>query len=301
MSLALYWKKGAVWGQISGTVTDQTDLMTYLDANFFKQGGNSFASTAVIGTNDSSSLVFRTNGVDRWSIERNSGYMARGSGTQGFALQLFGSGAAAGMTFGDLFDPTTPYCFVGEYGGVDSDQIEIYGQKGAGVRAGVYGSTTPQVWVAQAGNVGVGTVSPSASAELDVVSTTRGFLPPRMTTVQRDAISAAAGLEIHNTTTTAHEVYDGTRWAQVPKMLVASASLNFPSTGAGAVSDLTVTVTGAALNDGVFIGAPNGSVTATASYFAWVSAANTVTVRFSPKATEDPASGTFRIFVIKNT
>lgn len=300
MSLALYWKKGAVWGQISGTVTDQTDLMTYLDANFFKQGGNSFASTAVIGTNDSSSLVFRTNGVDRWSIDRTSGYLSRGAGTQSFPLQLFGTGTATFITFGDLFDPNTPYCVIGEPNG-DTDQLIVYGQKGAGLRAGVYGSTTPQVFVAQNGNVGVGTTSPSASAELDVVSTTRGFLPPRMTTVQRDAISAAAGLEIHNTTTTAHEVYDGTRWAQVPKMLVASASLNFPSTGAGAVSDLTVTVTGAALNDGVFIGAPNGSVTATASYFAWVSAANTVTVRFSPKATEDPASGTFRIFVIKNT
>lgn len=301
MALALYWKKGAVWGQITGTLSAQTDLMNYLDSNFFKQNGNSFGGTAVLGTNDSSNLIFRTNGVDRWSIERNSGYMARGSGTQGFALQLFGSGAAAGMTFGDLFDPTTPYCFVGEYGGVDSDQIEIYGQKGAGVRAGVYGSTTPQVWVAQAGNVGVGTVSPNASAQLDVVSTSRGFAPPRMTTVQRDAIVPIAGLEVHNTTTTATEMHDGTRWTQMAKVLVASAVLNFPSTGASAVSDLTVNVPGAALNDGVVVGTPHGSVTATASYFGWVSSANTVTVRFSPKATEDPASGTFRILVFKNS
>jgi hypothetical protein len=41
-----------------------------------------------------------------------------------------------------------------------------------------------------------------ASAALEVVSTTRGLLPPRMTTTQRDAISSAAeGLVVFNTTT----------------------------------------------------------------------------------------------------
>jgi len=41
---------------------------------------------------------------------------------------------------------------------------------------------------------------PDASAMLDVKSTTQGFLPPRMTTTQRDAISSAAtGLIIYNT------------------------------------------------------------------------------------------------------
>ncbi len=51
------------------------------------------------------------------------------------------------------------------------------------------------------GNVGVGG-SPAASAALTVTSTTQGLLFPRMTEVQRDAISApAAGLVIYNTTT----------------------------------------------------------------------------------------------------
>jgi hypothetical protein len=48
------------------------------------------------------------------------------------------------------------------------------------------------------------------------------------------------------------------------------------------------------------IGVPNGSVTATSSYTAWVSAVDTVTIRYSPKATEDPASGTFKVTVNKN-
>lgn len=61
--------------------------------------------------------------------------------------------------------------------------------------------------------VGVGTSTPHASAQLEVSSTTKGYLPPRMTTVQRNAItSPAAGLTIYNTTSNAFECYNGTAW-----------------------------------------------------------------------------------------
>jgi uncharacterized protein (TIGR02145 family) len=50
--------------------------------------------------------------------------------------------------------------------------------------------------------VGIGTTTPAATAQLDVSSTSKGFLPPRMTTAQRDAIlNPADGLIIFNTTT----------------------------------------------------------------------------------------------------
>jgi len=58
-------------------------------------------------------------------------------------------------------------------------------------------------------------VSADASAQLDVVSTTKGFLPPRMTTTQRNAItSPAAGLIIYNTTTAKLNVYT-TAWEAI--------------------------------------------------------------------------------------
>jgi hypothetical protein len=58
-----------------------------------------------------------------------------------------------------------------------------------------------------------GTFTSVASAILAVNSQTKGFLPPRMTTAQRDAIaSPATGLQIFNTTTTKTETYDGTTW-----------------------------------------------------------------------------------------
>jgi uncharacterized protein (TIGR02145 family) len=63
-------------------------------------------------------------------------------------------------------------------------------------------------------NVGIGTTTPAASAQLDVSSTTKGLLPPRMTTTQRDAIaSPAAGLIIFNTTTNSLEVRNSSAWA----------------------------------------------------------------------------------------
>jgi hypothetical protein len=62
-------------------------------------------------------------------------------------------------------------------------------------------------------SVGIGTATPNPSAVLDVTSTTRGVLLPRLTTVQRNAIAAPAqGLLIFNTTTNCHEVYIAPNW-----------------------------------------------------------------------------------------
>ncbi len=67
--------------------------------------------------------------------------------------------------------------------------------------------------LAQTGGVGIGTTSPATSAALDVSSTTKGLLPPRMSQVQRDAIaSPAAGLTIYNTTTNKVNTWNGTSW-----------------------------------------------------------------------------------------
>jgi hypothetical protein len=61
--------------------------------------------------------------------------------------------------------------------------------------------------------IGIGTTTPAASAQLDVTSTTKGFLPPRMDSTARNAIvSPATGLTIYNTTIKAFQVYNGTSW-----------------------------------------------------------------------------------------
>ena len=68
--------------------------------------------------------------------------------------------------------------------------------------------------------VGVGTLTPNASSVLDVTSTTKGFLPPRMLASQRDAItSPVAGLIIYcidcGTAGGEPEYYNGNAWVNM--------------------------------------------------------------------------------------
>jgi hypothetical protein len=87
--------------------------------------------------------------------------------------------------------------------------------------------------------------------------------------------------------------------AAITKILSTTATLDFPSTPAQTSSDLTVTVTGAAVGDVVGLGVPNASTAASGSYSGWVLSANTVKVRFENNSTGslDPTSGTFRVIV----
>jgi len=65
-------------------------------------------------------------------------------------------------------------------------------------------------------NVSIGSATPPVSALLNLTSTTKGLLQPRMTTVERDAISSPAeGLRIYNTTTKKENFYNGTIWVEI--------------------------------------------------------------------------------------
>jgi|GEM_PF-2497219 len=64
--------------------------------------------------------------------------------------------------------------------------------------------------------IGVNALNRNASAMLQVNSTTKGVLFPRMTTTQRDAIpSPAEGLVIYNLTTHKVQYFDGTSWVDL--------------------------------------------------------------------------------------
>jgi hypothetical protein len=70
-------------------------------------------------------------------------------------------------------------------------------------------------------NVGIGTTTPNGSAQLDVSSTNKGLLIPRMTQAQRLAIVTppsnppAAGLLVYETTTNSFWFYNGSVWNQI--------------------------------------------------------------------------------------
>jgi len=67
--------------------------------------------------------------------------------------------------------------------------------------------------------VGIGTTSPNSAAILEISSTTKGFLPPRMTASQRNAISSpVAGLEIWCTDCGTYgetQIYNGNSWTNI--------------------------------------------------------------------------------------
>jgi hypothetical protein len=66
-----------------------------------------------------------------------------------------------------------------------------------------------------------GTTAPIASAQVQIDSTTRGFLPPRMTTTQINAISSpAVGLVVYNTTLDVLCYRDSVGWKKVTSTIM---------------------------------------------------------------------------------
>ena len=74
--------------------------------------------------------------------------------------------------------------------------------------------------------IGLGTITPNASALLDITSTTQGFLTPRMTQTERNAISTpATGLFIYNTTSSHFNFWDGAAWLVIESSTLTSDTL----------------------------------------------------------------------------
>lgn len=66
------------------------------------------------------------------------------------------------------------------------------------------------------GQVAIGTNVPNATSLLDLTGTDKGFLPPRMTAIQRDAIpTPAEGLVIYNTTERCLNFRSSTAWVSM--------------------------------------------------------------------------------------
>ena len=88
-----------------------------------------------------------------------------------------------------------------------------------------------------AGSLGVGVSPPNAAAALDVASTTKGFLPPRMTRDQRVAIAnPVAGLQVYQTDTQTGSSpglyqYSGSAWSHVGSVTDVTGTAPVVSSG----------------------------------------------------------------------
>ena len=90
--------------------------------------------------------------------------------------------------------------------------------------------------ISDSGNVGIGTATPDPSAKLELNSTSQGFLVPRMTTAQRDAIvNPAVGLQIINISTQKIEIWNGLAWK------IFGSNVNSISSAVGSPNTISVT------------------------------------------------------------
>jgi len=114
------------------------------------------------------------------------------------------TGGASGITRGIIIAPTLTAA-------ADWRSIEWSNNTGRGL----WGVGTANNAMAGALNVGSAS-NANASAILELTSTTRGLLLPRMTSAERDAIaSPVAGLVVYNTTDNKISWYNGTAWANI--------------------------------------------------------------------------------------
>ena len=193
---------------------------------------NDFANNKfVIGWPDGSeSLIFdyttiRTGGGNPLNIsglQTNIGsYAGTRLTTSNTGTTIYGSGSTSATTSLLVQDSTGQETFRVR----DNNQIDFRGGQlswinpAANCWRAVNGGSSPNVvgthWL-QSGNFiindGTSLSSYNTSVMLGVVSTTKGFLPPVMTTTQKNAISAIAGLIVYDSTTNKLCCYNGSTW-----------------------------------------------------------------------------------------
>lgn len=189
------------------TITGQQNIQDLL---FVGQGGDGITFYAIAG---GSGFALNRNSATGAIINASKPAYQFGQQNNGFECQEYsGAGAFIGRTF----------LFNGNFGVVGTDSStsttnRFWVNGNASIGSATYkAATAPTNGLIVEGAIGIGTSSLNASAKVQIDSTTQGFLPPRLTTTQRNAISSpAAGLMIFNTTTAKLNFYNGSAWEAV--------------------------------------------------------------------------------------
>jgi hypothetical protein len=183
-----------------------TDAGFRLDVN----GSSRFTGNTTIGTTTTTNTQLLVSSSTRADI------ILRSSGATNDTLTLYTLGGTYGSN----------YAQIGVNDGVNaaSQGGAIYLDSRTGITAPIRlvvkatGTTamSTAMSVFNTTNIGIGTITDISSAILNVASTTKGFLPPRMTTTQVNAIATPAeGLVVYNTTISHLCVYQAGSWVKI--------------------------------------------------------------------------------------
>jgi hypothetical protein len=177
-------------------------------------------------TSATNAIVFQNSSGGTMALLNNAGNLLIGTSTDsGYKLDVNGDTRVNGdLTVGTFTNKIN----LGQYGSIqsttaanvflkfDSNNTILSSQNGINLKTGNANSGFSVV-VNSGCVVGTGSeVSMNASAKLQVDSTTRGFLQPRTTTTQKNAIATpATGLTVYDTTLNTNEYYDGAAWRSI--------------------------------------------------------------------------------------
>ena len=212
-----------------GTTLSNKDII--LNSNrFVRLQDSGFNLTNWFGVNLNYRHIFGFNANSLFEMRHDSSFHIGLTGINQFSLSLRTTATenqleAYRTAFGINVKPlriftNNPFSSTGQV--LSSGNILI--QTGSGINGGSNGniqfqignSTNTVATFTTSNSLIIGTTTDVASSILTVESTTKGFLPPRMTTTEKNAIaSPATGLVVYDTTLNKLSVYTGATWETV--------------------------------------------------------------------------------------
>ena len=188
----------------SSRIADYSDVLNgYIDFRRYTAAGPN--TGVVIGTSGGELLYLRSSGGG------NPGNVGIGTSNPSYRLDVNGEIRTTSQL--QVFSGTGSNVIITN----NSVRSNSWGSNLLLATTGATGAfNNNQLLIHSSGSIGIGTSSPHSSALLDITSTTKGFLPPRMTTAQVAAISAPAnGLLVYDSDVGRYRAYQGNSWQEI--------------------------------------------------------------------------------------
>lgn len=203
------------WGSVAQTVTEGTDITLTKMATLDQSVGAGYFR--LYDSGGSSSVAFNASAGNSWINGGGNLHIGGTTAPNKFTV----THDEATNTWSSVSDASTD-AVVKILGSNNATPYGLYlgyansANNAQGIQAGDGTSALPLLLNPLGGNVSIGTASPNANAILDVSSTTKAFMPPRMTTTQKNAISSpTAGMVVYDSTFSKLAVYTGSAWETV--------------------------------------------------------------------------------------